>query len=214
MNAGSSTSLSKAATSTHGGARRHGEEQSEALTLRQCQMILDAAETARALGSPFNRFITILWEHGGLKGRSATRATGRFIKLASDWMRLRGERLRWAYVHENGRRKGIHVHLFIHVPPRLDQEFRGMPRTWVRSILGGRYVTKTLLSKKVAGANTPDAVSGATYEHLLRIRLHYVLKSAHPDLLNALSMHDWGRVRWGRGGTIFGKRTGRWQERR
>ncbi len=198
----------------HGGPRRRGDECSDSLSVHQCRLVLGAASRARELGKPFNRFITILWERGGLSPQSATAATGRFIKLASDWLRLRGHPLCWTYVHEGGGKNGIHVHILLHVPPNLDSEFRPMPRQWVKRLLSGHYVRKSVLSKKIVGANTPDGALDELYRALLRVRLHYMLKAADPALLDLLDMQGWGRVQWGRQGRVFGKRAGRWQERR
>lgn len=195
----------------HGGARRKGRQWSEALSEAQCRRVLHAAERAQAAGKSFNRFITILWQRGGIDERDATRATQRFLKLVGDWLRLRGEMFCWAYVHEWGKVNGAHVHILMHVPARLDSEFSRMPRRWVKKLLPLGYVKGAVDTKKLPGANAPDGVSLEAYRHLLWARLHYVLKAAPPALEVKLGLVGHGYTRWGQTSLIFGKRAGCWQ---
>lgn len=180
------------------------------LTRRQCCAIIDGWERASAAGKPFNRFITLLWERGGLAGPDATAATRSFVKVASDWMRLRRERLLWAYVHEWGAKNGAHVHILLHVPPALQSEFRHMPMRWTKKILPGRYVAGVVDTKIIPGADTPDNLSWDLYGHSVFARIHYMLKAAPPSLEAELGMTGWGRSRWGQTSRIFGKRAGAW----
>lgn len=197
-----------------GGARRFRGEVSTSLTLRQCRSVIDGAARASAAGQPFNRFITLLWERGGLAGADATDATRAFVKLASDWMRLRGHRLCWAYVHEWGAKNGAHAHVLLHVPPDLQSAFRLMPRRWTTSILPGRYVAGVVDSIIIPGAHTPDDVSWDLYGHSLTARIHYMLKAAPLELESELGVSAWGRSRWGQSSRVFGKRAGAWLDRR
>lgn len=197
----------------HGGPRRRQGEGSDTLSERQCRAILVAADKADQSGYPFNRFITILWERGGIEERAASVQTGHFIRLASDWIRLRGERLRWIYVHEWGMKNGAHVHIMLHVPKRLDRDFAPMPLRWVKQLLPCKYTADVLDSKKFRGANAPDNVSRQIYEHALMERLHYVLKAADPALESELGLEGWGRERWGQSSRVYGKRAGWWQDR-
>jgi len=195
-----------------GGARRRRGEESTSLTLRQCRAIIEGASRASAAGSPFNRFITLLWERGGLAGADATAATRAFVKLASDWMRSPGRRLRWAYVHEWGAKNGAHAHVLLHVPPELDSAFSHMPRRWGTSILPGRYVAGVVKSIIIPGAHTPDDVSWDFYGRSLTARIHYMLKAAPAEMEAELGISEWGRSRWGQSSRVFGKRAGTWVE--
>lgn len=199
---------------SHGGARRTRRLPSEVLSEAQCRRVLHASERAQATGNPFNRFITILWQHGGIPEKEATLATQRFLKLAGDWLRLRGEPCRWVYVHEWGPKNGAHVHILLHVPPRLDSDFSLMPLRWTKRILPGGYVKNTLDSKKLPGANAPDNVSREVYRHALWARLHYVLKAAPPALEGKLGLTGCGHAQWGRSSRVYGQRAGSWQVRR
>lgn len=196
-----------------GGARRARGEVSTSLTLRQCRVVIDGAERANIAGKPFNRFITLLWERGGLAGADATDATRSFVKLASDWMRLRGHRLCWAYVHEWGATNGAHAHVLVHVPADLRSDFRIMPRRWATRILPDRYVAGVVDTVIIPGAHAPDDVSWDLYGHSLTARIHYMLKAAPAGLETKLGVSTWGRSRWGQTSRVFGKRAGAWVER-
>lgn len=95
----------------HGGARNSRGRISHQLSERQCRDLLQAVETAAAIGQPFNRWITITWERNGIDARDNAGATGHFRKLASDWLRAQGRRLVWAWVQEWSERNGAHVHI-------------------------------------------------------------------------------------------------------
>ena len=198
----------------HGGARDKWSQPSEVLNEDQCRLVLRASVRAQAAGKPFNRFITVLWQRGGIDEREATLATQRLLKLAGDWLRVRNEIFCWTYVHEWGPVNGAHVHILMHVPPRLDSEFSRMPRQWVKRISPLGYVTGAVDSKKLRGANTPDGVSMELYRHALLSRLHYVLKAAPPALEAELGLTGYSHARWGQSSKVYGKRAGCWQARR
>lgn len=192
----------------HGGARNRGDRVSVFLTDRQCNNLIAASETALHICQPFNRFITIHWENGGIPDAGAAAATGRFVKLASDWMRARDHRLIWAWVRENDMgdgRKGSHVHLLIHVPLALDPLFRVMPLRWVKSILSEDYRRRTLRTQRIKYAQSIDHLCPA-YQAELSGKVGYMLKGA----TRAAGEHL-GLSRSGEGGRVIGKRSGVWQ---
>jgi hypothetical protein len=189
-----------------GGKRLDGHRQSWQLNKAQCLALIEAAYQASFEGRPFNRFITLLWERAGIDGRQAVQTTGRFIKLIGDWARRHGYRLVWAWVQEWGAVNGAHVHLLLHVPEHLDWHFRYMPRKWAKRCLGGRYVTKTVDSKRIKGG-----WFGLTYEGAILFRVHYMLKCAPAELECELNMVGKGPEPWGRKGQAYGKRLATWQ---
>ena len=112
-----------------GGARNRADRVSDSLSLMQAKNIIEAAQYAAAIGLPFNRHVTIHWERAGVHDNRAAAATGRFLKLAGDWIAKRGPqfeynqrkskrlaRIAWAWVRENGDGKGSHVHILMHLP--------------------------------------------------------------------------------------------------
>lgn len=188
-----------------GGARNRADRISHTLTEAQCFALIDAAERALEVGRPFNRFVTILWERGGIASGENAGTTGRFVKLASDWARRRGYRLPWAWVQEHGPVNGAHVHMLLHVPPDLDPLFRPMPLRWVKHLLPGRYVPSVLQCQKIAGGRyysaTPDL-----YRMNLERKLEYMLKASSGEIAARFT------GRWlPRGCIVQGKRAGVWQ---
>ena len=138
-----------------GGSRNRADRSSGQLTERQCRDLIDAAMMAEALGQPFNRFVTILWERGGINSRDNATITGRFIKIASDWARQHGYRLNWGWVQEWGSFNRAHVHILLHVPPFLDPIFRPMPLRWTKRLLPAGYINGALECRKLHyGSNT------------------------------------------------------------
>ena len=196
----------------HGGARNSAERQSWQLTAQDCRKLIVASRAAWAAGLPFNRFITCLWQRGGIDRKASVRATGRFVRLAREWLSARGCAMPWVWVQEWGVVNGAHCHILLHVPPELDALFRTMPRRWVSRVLGGRYVhgvlqSQSLRTRRVAGSNP------AAYEAELMGKLHYMLKCAPAALEGDLDMTGRGHVDWGQSRKVYGKRAAAWQRK-
>ena len=173
-------------------------------------MLIGASEAAWAIGQPYNRFVTVLWERGGVPARDVALANGRFIKLASDWMRQRGYRLTWAWVQEWGNTNGAHSHLLMHVPPDFDPLFRAMPLRWVKHILPGPYVAGSVQSQKIRGG-FDSGFSGDGLAAAIMGKLHYVMKAAPADLEHEFGLCGAGYKPWGQASPVFGKRVAVWQ---
>ncbi len=186
-----------------GGKRLDGERVTAQLKRAQCHNLIDATVRASDAGQPFNRWITLLWEKGGIAARDNVKATGRFVKLASDWARQHGYRLIWAWVQEWGPVNLAHVHLLLYVPPELNWQFQNMPLRWVKQILPGRYVTGVLDSRR------PDKTLG--HRRWLWGKVHYMLKCAPAELEGQLGMTGLGPKPWGQQCQTFGRRLSIWQ---
>jgi hypothetical protein len=191
-----------------GGARNRADRSSYQLNERQCSDLIDAAGQAEALGQPFNRFISLLWERGGIDGRDNAKATGQFIKLASDWARRHGYRLKWAWVQEWGGFNRAHVHILLHVPPNLDPIFRPMPLRWTKQLLPAVYISGVLECQKLGFANYAPARHADVMG-----KVHYMLKCAPAALEAKLGMTGRGYAQWGKSCAVSGKRLARWQDR-
>lgn len=186
-----------------GGKRLDGRRVAWQLTQTQCQSLIDATALAWDAGQPFNRFITLLWEKGGMAACDNVKATGRFVKLASDWARQHGYRLIWAWVQEWGPVNGAHVHLLLYVPPELNWQFRNMPLRWVKQILPGGY------AKGVLDSQQPDKTLG--HWRWLWGKVHYMLKCAPAEQEAPLGMTALGPKPWGQRCQTYGKRLAIWQ---
>lgn len=188
-----------------GGARLDGARASRQLAESQCNNLIEAAYIAWHIGQPFNRFITILWEQGGIDPRDNATVTGQFIKLAKDWARRHGYKMCWAWVQEHGAVNGVHIHILLHVPPELARQFAPMPLRWVKRLLPGAYRTKVLQSQRIGSAGMPKNAS-CQYEMLLMTKVHYMLKAAPKEVAQELQLQ-----RHGKSSTVFGKRLAIWQ---
>jgi hypothetical protein len=205
-------------TLKRGGARNRRDRTSLHLAEHDCRKVIASAEAAWAAGMPYNRWITILWERGGIDPRDNAKATGAFIGFAREWLRARGHRLAWCWVQEHGERNGAHCHILLHVPPELDPLFRKMPLRWVKRILGGQYVKRALLAKRLslascARADNAIGIPEAYYVQLMG-KVHYMLKCAPAVLELDLGLHRFSHAEWGQSCLIYGKRAGVWQQRR
>jgi len=191
-----------------GGANNHADRQSLQLSEAQCRLQLQALEASLVAGTPPNRFVTALWERGGIGPKDSVRATGQFIALARDWCRARGHNLPWQWTQEWGEVNGAHCHILLHVPPELDPLWRPMPMRWAKHILGGHYVADVMRCDRVPYSAHPasDAYLAALYG-----KLHYMLKCAPTELEGKLDMTGRGHKPWGQSSLVYGKRAGVWQ---
>jgi len=190
-----------------GGRRNSASRTSDSLSLNQSTNILEAAQFAAAAGMPFNRHLTIHWQQAGIPDERAAWATGRFLKLAGDWIakrdreNTRGERGRvaWAWVRENGERKGGHVHILLHLP--VGARIGRMQRRWLRSITGKPYSARTIKTARIGGTAGAAQSAPAAYRANLAAIVGYILKGANPTFARELKLE-----RMEAGGRIIGKR--------
>lgn len=193
-----------------GGRRNSASRTSDSLSLDQAANIIEAAQFAAAAGMPFNRHLTIHWQQAGIPDEKAAWATGRFLKLAGDWItkragsaaKIRGEyasRFAWAWVRENGDRKGSHVHILLHLP--AGTRIGRMQRRWLRSITGKPYSASTIKTARIGGTAGAAQSAPAAYRANLAAVVGYVLKGASPAAARKLELQ-----RLEGGGRVIGKR--------
>lgn len=187
-----------------GGARNRSDRISYHLTERQARMVLCAAERSLERGTPFNRFITVAWERGGLSAKSAVKATGEFITSVREWLRGHREHLDWAWVQESTP-GNAHCHILLHIPPAFDRLFGSMPRRWVKKLLGGRYVKRAVNTRRLELCMSPWAHAEAQRAELMA-KVHYMLKTTPAQLEDVLGMTGRGYKPWGRSCAVYGKR--------
>jgi hypothetical protein len=169
------------------------------LSRAKAEAIIAAAYEAYATGLPFNRHRTVHWEELGLTDSEAAWATGRLVKLLSDWLRTRGIEPAWAWVRENeGRRKGSHLHLLLHCPSSVP--IGRMWRRWLRKITGKPYRRGGVHTSRIGGTLNSHDTAPAHYFANLDIVLAYVCKGVSPADAAALGIEHKA------GGTIIGKR--------
>jgi hypothetical protein len=139
-----------------------------------------AVSHALEIGLPLNRFVTINWEAAGIE--DCTRATGRFLKQAGDWLRRLGRSLAYVWVQERGARIGQHVHILLHVPADLARRFSGLQRGWLKAC-GARFHKGLIKSRCVGRSYRAAGISmqGAYCENLERV-VGYLLKEGPPSI--------------------------------
>ncbi len=201
-----------------GGSRNRRDRTSEIVTLAQARDVLEASDRAQAMGKPFNRFTTISLSLLGIPDSLATRAIGRFVKLASDWLATKGEKLLWVWVREIGRKYGSHVHLLFHLPPELAGAFNKLQPGWIRVSSQiragararlGRLEKGSVFTLRIGGSLGAYQTKPEAFASDLRNVLSYVLKGAAPDTILALGLVQPHKPQ----GVIMGKRVGWWQDR-
>lgn len=203
-----------------GGKRNSASRVSDALTLKQAENVRDAAQFAAAIGLPLNRHVTIHWEQAGLRDNEVAMATGRFLKLAGDWIAKRARRsanntagkqrgqnfnipdphcLAWAWVRENGDGKGTHVHILLHLP--AGKSLGSVQRRWVSRISNGIYRRGTVRTERIGGTTGAAHSSPAAYHANLAEVVGYILKGTAPAAARIM-----GLERQEPGGRIIGRR--------
>jgi len=188
---------------THGGARNRADRTSEGLSLHQCERIAAAALAAFATGTALNRFVTIHWGLAGISDARGAWATGRFIKLASDWCRTRGAPFLWLWVRENGASQGGHVHMLLYVPPDHSRAFAAMQRGWLRRVTGRPYRRGVIKTRPIGGSLRAAETVPEHYRTNLANVAEYMLKGA---MLDAAEVIGLGRRESSE--VVIGKRAG------
>jgi hypothetical protein len=168
------------ALSTWGGARNRADRVSDLLPLAKAQAVIGAAHRAIAFDMPLNRFVTVHWTRAGVNDDRAAWATGRLIKLASDWVVRSGGRIAWTWVRENDDgdgSKGSHVHILLHCPDTVPIGRKWL--SWLSRITGRRYRRGTIKSVRIGGSLNAHSSTPAHYRHNLDAVLAYVCKGVH-----------------------------------
>ena len=187
-----------------GGKRNSRDRVTHALPLAKAQAIIGGAYRAIKIGLPFNRFVTLHLERAGLTDAIAADAIGRIIKLASDWMRTKGQAFTWEWIRENDvgdGSKGSHVHILCHCPDTIP--IGRMWLRWLRKVSGRPYRAKAIKSERIGGTLNVYATSPALYLQNLDRVLAYVCKGVSPADTATL-----GLPKHEAGGRIIGKRAG------
>ncbi len=100
------------------------------LTPKQVEKLFSASEKAYYLQSPLNRFITIHYDDYADPKRPQDFIV-KILEHSRKWLKRRGFPVAYIYVLENGKRKGIHAHILIHIPNRHQLEYKKALRGWL-----------------------------------------------------------------------------------
>ena len=202
-----------------GGSHNRLDRTSSFVTLAQACGVLKASDRAQAMGRPFNRFTTVSLSLLDIPDSLATLVIGHFVKLASDWLATKGEKMLWVWVREIGLKYGSHVHLLFHLPPKLAEAFNKLQPRWIRVLTQirasararlGRQTKGTVLTRRIGGSLGAYRTRPEVFACELRKLLSYVLKGALPDTIATLGLVQPHKPQ----GAIIGKRVGWWQDRK
>ena len=203
----SKTSGASSLARSWGGKRNSASRTNDYITFEQATNLIEAAQFAAAAGMPLNRHVTIHWEQAGISDERAAWATGRFQKLACDWIASRGGCFAWAWVRENdpvfgslhGHAKGSHVHILMHLPDGFG--IGRKQRRWLRSITGKPYRARTISTSRIGGRAGACQSALGHYRANLGSVVGYLLKGTLPKAAGRL-----GLTRREAGGRIIGRR--------
>jgi hypothetical protein len=207
---------------------------SAALSLAKAIDLADAVEHAEIIGLHLTKFITIHFATAGLPDAIRPQeAVGKFLKMASQWLRLRGHPFAFVWVLERVTSIREHVHIMCSCPHALAAEFNVKARgAWMTK--AGMLTAKQARKRAKAlnrdsegivierigprGYHPATAHWQSTYSNQVTGLLQYHLKGIDPEQVPA---NDAGRVliRTSGGkvitiepeyqGTIFGRRCSR-----
>lgn len=102
----------------------------EYLTPEQVEKIFTACEKAYALDIPLNRFITIHYDDYADEKRPQKFMTD-ILEKSRKWLKRRGLPVAYIYVLENGKIKGIHAHILLHIPTHYQIAYKRALRKWI-----------------------------------------------------------------------------------
>jgi len=186
-----------------GGVRNRADRESHALTAAQIANLTTAERTAKEIGLPFTRMISIHWQAAGVPLDVMAKATGRFTDLMAKALARHGSGTAWLWVHENGDGKGGHCHLLAHVPAALVRRLTTLQIGWLRRITGRAYRKRVIYSKPIGGRLGLETGNPDLHAINLDAALAYVLKGASPE-----AAPQFGLERLEPGGRVIGKRCG------
>jgi hypothetical protein len=166
------------------------------------------------MGMPFNRFATLAFGKCGIDAKDCVAATGDLTTLAREWFASHDLPMPRAWVQEWGPVNQAHCHILFHVPPALNDLFRGKAERWTRKIIakyGGVYIAGATDCQKIPSSEHPERYLEA-YRAAVAAKVHYMLKCAPARLEAELGMQGRGHEPWGQSCPVYGKRFALWQK--
>ncbi len=164
----------------------------QSLTQKQVIALFNAGENAFNLGCPLNRFITIHYDDYADKKRPQ-KFVLQYLEHSRKWLQRRGLPVAYVYTLENGKHKGIHVHLLLHIPKGYQVAYKRAMRRWLPfEVKRPRVVFEDIQYPNFGDLSPLHAVLGT---------LSYMCKGLDPlTPLNEINHADQGEImgrRWG-----------------
>ncbi len=110
--------------------KKHYARPTKYLTAKQVDRLFIACEKAYALGHPLNRFFTIQYNDYATPKKPQKVITN-ILEHTRKWLQRRNLPVAYIYVLENGKYKGIHAHILVHIPPNYQVDYKRALRNWV-----------------------------------------------------------------------------------
>ncbi len=164
------------ASKGRGGARNRADRLSNTLPLGSVLEHREAASFAWAIGLPLNRFITINFSILGIGDEQVARLTGEFLRHAKQFLASRGGETAYIYTREIAGKQGTHVHILLHLPPHLSDDFKRLQQGWLRRATGLTYKARALHSAWISGSSRSAEHSPPFYRDNLHRLLNYLAK--------------------------------------
>ena len=162
------------------------------LSKKQVTRLFKAGEKAFNIGCPLNRFITIHYDDYADKKRPQKFVTD-YLEHTRKWLKRRGLPVAYLYTLENGKTKGIHVHLLIHIPNHYYRIYKGDMARWLPFEVGKPRIVFKRVQYPTNGDLSPL--------HSLYGTMRYVCKALNPNSpAYGIEPKDQGEImgrRWG-----------------
>lgn len=100
------------------------------LTETQVRNLFFACEKAYKQNMPLNRFFTIHYDDVADKKHPQKFITS-ILEKTRKWLKYRGLPTAYVYTLENGKNKGIHVHLLLHIPNHHQRPYKRALKKWL-----------------------------------------------------------------------------------
>jgi hypothetical protein len=165
---------------------------SQHLKEHEVKKLFQACKIAYENGNPVNRFFTIQYDDYATPKRPQELIT-KIMEYSRKWLQRRGLPVAYLYTLENGKIKGIHAHILIHIPAHYQVKYtkalaRWLPFEWSK----GRVEVKIL--------KYPDYGELSPLSHAYGV-MRYLCKGIEPES----NIHG---IKPKYQGVIYGKRYG------
>lgn len=124
------TNTNKNETHIYSISKKRYKRPSRYLSASQVERIFNAGEKAYALGYPLNRHFTIHYDDYADPKHPQKFVTS-ILEHSRKWLQRKGFPVAYVYAIENGKYKGIHVHLLIHIPAKYQVKYKKALRAWL-----------------------------------------------------------------------------------
>lgn len=162
------------------------------LTAKQVEALFSGCEKAYNQGTPLNRFITVHYDDYANLRKPIIFVTD-ILERTRKWLKYRGLPVAYLYVIENGKNKGIHTHILLHIPAHYQREYKRALKKWLPFECNPQRLKVRTIPYAHYGELSPMSKALGT--------LSYMCKGINPkEAIRGIAPKDQGEVygkRWG-----------------